>query len=138
MAKAGLAYQLSGSLLGLIYVPSLNPGYQPGKGLGKDASGPMEPLKPELRGTRSGLGIHEDLKRRRLEEQADRHRKAEGLRVLEDESRQRFKDSASEAFGRRKAVGQLWSAWRVCEQLEAAAAAASGTSDLLAATEVGG
>ena len=88
----------------------------------------MEPLKPELRGARSGLGVHEALKRRRVEEAEGREAQATA-RAESDVTAaeataaagERFKSGASEAYRVRQARGGLWSAWKACEQLEATA-----------------
>ena len=72
-------------------------------------------------GTRSGLGVLEAARQQRHKQIAEEVQAAAMRASEEAGSRERFVRDSSGAYGRRRAAGQLWSAWRVLEQLEAAA-----------------
>lgn len=102
-------------------------GYQPGQGIGKSIIGRAEPLRPEVRDKRTGLGVLEEKKRRRREEleqgKATRAKQA----LMQENMQAQFQDSSRDAWQRRKLRAQLAQAWKVCEQLESAAFAASSS-----------
>ncbi|GAX81995.1 hypothetical protein CEUSTIGMA_g9423.t1 [Chlamydomonas eustigma] len=116
-------------------------GYQEGQGLGKSSSGRVEPLRPEVRGTRTGLGVHEQKKQRmeQQQQQRDKERRYHEAKTLA--ATKQYVNSSRETYQVRRAAQQLLSAWRVCEQLESLAVAhykGSKSAEQEAAPEVDG